>query len=171
MHTADVATDGQVPVQVATDFYRALWMYVIATGSEGKPHGDIMLTDATSGADNACFFGTEIGRQASFIGHFTVPAGKRLLISAWQGSASGFNNIGDSCRMTLASKQDWQQGASGTYVAIDGITLYNVATGMIFSPFYAVLAGVDVRFTAQCSQVGIEAMAGIQGMLVDEPTP
>ena len=171
MHTVDVATDGQVPVQVATDVYRVLWMYVIATGSLGKPQGNIMLTDATSGADNACYFGTETGRQASFIGHFTVPAGKRLLISAWQGSASGFNNIGDSCRMTFAARQDWQQGASSTYVAIDGITLYNVATGMIFNPLYAVLAGTDVRFTAQCSQVGIRAMAGIQGMLVDEPTP
>jgi len=170
-HVVTVDMNGKLGVQIGTDVYRINMIYHVQTGSGGKPAGNIFVTDSLSGADNKCYHGTEIGRQASFQGYLTVPAGKRLMIGGWHTSASGIKQLWDYCRMTLAAKQAFDQSPSSTFVAIDGISLYNVATPSILAPAYAVLEGVDVRWTAQCTDVGSIVMVGLHGLLVDEPTP
>jgi len=161
-------TAGLTPVLIAADVYRVNRSSVYATGSTGKLQGNLVYHSQPAGNDDDVYFWHEANRFVSFVGIYTVPKDKVLLVHRWAASM-GNATVGNYSRIVIACKQDDAGNALDFFVAKDGIVAHGVAgsSNFVMDPPYRIIAGIDIRLTAQTSVSNAVVTGSFWGELID----
>lgn len=144
----EVALDGKTAVQVATNILRAQRMYVAECGSSGTLAGDLLLVDAPAG-NGAIYHGIQAGRQASFCGFWTVPAGCRLMVASRNFGAAGMAAGNKAVLFVLAAKQTDEGIPINGFVAQDAAALCSGSEAKVFTPALPIHEKIDIRMTSE----------------------
>lgn len=122
----------------------------VAVKDTKQPVGDILVVGAADGAYRPLYNGIPYGRYVSFSGFFTVPAGKRGMLSRWTAAANAMGDNTHFCWVALAAKQNCLYQPHDNFIGFDSVSLYNSPSGdMTFDPPMRIAEKIDVRFTAE----------------------
>lgn len=141
--TVDFTLNGTTPVNLGVSGYRLVQVEVMSAGSNGTNVGTITVRHVTTTAN--VFAIMQVGLGKTFIGAYTVPASKKLLIKRYRIGITRANGGAGSATIALRKRN-----GGNAYVADKTFEL-STASNIDFKNVGGdlILAGVDIKFRAE----------------------